>query len=279
MTERRACRALGFPRSSMRYERRVRNDEPELRKRLLELVKIRPRFGYRRIACLLRDEGFKASNNRIHRIWRQEGLKVPRKTKKKRSLGKKPNGCSRHSATHPNHVWSWDFIFDRTESGKTLKMFVVIDEYTRRCISLDVSHCFKSKDVIDRLSELFAMYGLPEHIRSDNGPEFASKAIQQWLKSLGVKTLYIAPGSPWENGYAESFNSRLRDELLNVELFSNASQARYMLNAWQADYNNYRPHGSLDGLTPNEFARRCAGSVPATPPLHQHSDPKPVSSP
>lgn len=279
ITERRACHALEFARSSMRYRPRVRSDEPKIRKRLLELVKLRPRFGYRRTAKLLRDEGFQVSNKRIHRIWRQEGLKVPRKAKKKRSLGKAINGCNRLTATHANHVWSWDFIFDRTESGQALKMFVVIDEYTRRCMTLDVSRCFKSEDVINRLSELFAIFGMPEHIRSDNGPEFTSKAIRQWLTRLDIETLYIAPGSPWENGYTESFNSRLRDELLNVERFSNVSHARSLLNAWRDDYNNYRPHGSLDGLAPNEFTRRCAGSVPAAPPLHQHSDPKPVSTP
>ncbi len=197
MSERRACRGLGIRRSSLRYKRRVRADEPQLRKRILELVRKRPRFGYRRIAQLLRCEGFRASNKRVHRIWRQEGLKVPKKTREKRALGNGSNACHRHRATHANHVWSWDFIFDRTESGQTLKWFVIIDEFTRRCITLDVSRGFKSTDIIDRLSELFVMYGMPEHIRSDNGPEFIAKAIRDWLSKLGVKTLYIEPGSPW----------------------------------------------------------------------------------
>jgi putative transposase len=267
VSERRACQGLGFRRSSLRYKRRVRADEPQLRKRILELVRKRPRFGYRRIAQLLRSEGFRVSNKRVHRIWRQEGLKVPKNTRKKRALGNGSNACHRHRATHANHVWSWDFIFDRTESGQTLKWFVIIDEFTRRCITLDVSRGFKSNDIINRLSELFVMYGMPEHIRSDNGPEFIAKAIRDWLTTLGVKTLYIEPASPWENGFTESFNSRLRDELLRVEQFANAAHARSAGVAWREDYNDYRPHGSLDGLPPSEFARRCAASATAAPPL------------
>ncbi len=277
MSERRACHGLGFRRSSLRYKRRVRADEPQLRKRILELVRKRPRFGYRRIAQLLRSEGFRASNKRVHRIWRQEGLKVPKKTRKKRALGNGSNACNRHRGMHANHVWSWDFIFDRTESGQTLKWFVIIDEFTRRCITLDVSRGFKSTDIIDRLSELFVMYGIPEHIRSDNGPEFIAKAIRDWLSKLGVKTLYIEPGSPWENGFTESFNSRLRDELLRVEQFANAAHARAAASAWREDYNAYRPHSSLDGLPPSEFARRCAASATATATLQQHSDNLPIS--
>ena len=212
-------------------------------------------------------------------IWRQEGLKVPRKRRKKRSLGTGANACHRMRATHAGHVWSWDFIFDRTESGQTLKIFTIIDEYTRRCITLDVSRSFKAEDIINRLSELFVMYGMPEHIRSDNGPEFIAKAIRRWLKKLGVQTLYVEPGSPWENGYAESFHSRLRDELLAVELFSSVSHARACAIAWREDYNNYRPHSSLGGLPPAEFARRCAASVTAAPSLQQHSDALPVTQP
>ena len=271
MSERRVCRGLGFRRSSLRYRRKVRDDEQRIRKRIFALVRQRPRFGYRRIAQLLRAEGIRVSDKRVHRIWRQEGLRVPRRAKKKRSLGVSRNGCHRHAATHANHVWSWDFLFDRTASGQTLKYFVIIDEYTRRLITLDVSRRFKSEDIIDRLSELFVMYGVPEHIRSDNGPEFIAHALRKWLLKLNVKTLYIEPGSPWENGYIESFNSRLRDELLSTEIFDNLATARAAASAWREDYNNYRPHGALAGLAPEEFARRCPGSVPATPPLHQNS--------
>jgi putative transposase len=279
VSERRACRALEFRRSSLRYRRRVRKDEPKLRARILELVRLRPRFGYRQITRLLRAEGFRVNFKRVYRIWRQEGLKVPKKKRKKRSLGVAANGCHRLRATHANHVWSWDFIYDKTESGRALKLFTIVDEFTRRCITLDVSRSFKARDIINRLSELFVMYGMPEHIRSDNGPEFISKSIQKWLKKLGVQTLYIEPGSPWENGYAESFHSRLRDELLATELFASVDHARACVNAWREDYNNYRPHSSLCGLPPAEFARRCAASVPAAPPLQQHSDPLPVTQP
>lgn len=244
-----------------------------VRKRILELVRQRPRFGYRQITRLLRNEGFRISYQRVYRLWRQEGLKVPRKTKKKRAIGCSNHACHRRRATYPNHVWSWDFIFDRTESGHTLKWFTIVDEYTRRCITLDVSRKFKSKDIIDRLAELFVMYGVPRCIRSDNGPEFIAEAIQGWLKQLGVETLYIEPGSPWENGYAESFHSRLRDELLNCQQFASVAHARGCAVAWQNDYNNYRPHSSLGGIPPAEFARRSAASITAAPSLRQHYEP------
>jgi len=175
-----------------------------------------------------------------------------------------------------NHVWCWDFIFDRTAKGQSLKWLSIVDEYTRRCITLDVSRNMTSEDVINRLAELFTIYGVPEYIRSDNGPEFIAKAIQQWLASLSVKTLYVEPGSPWQNGYAESFHSRLRDELLNMEEFENVAHARAHAHAhaYREDYNGYRPHSSLGGIPPNEFALRCAdsASVAALPPLHQHSE-------
>ena len=272
VSERRACCGLGFGRSSLRYKRRIRSDEPILRKRILELVRKRPRFGYRRIAQLLRAEGFRVGDKRVHRIWRQEGLKVPKTTRKKRALGNGTHACHRRRATHKNHVWSWDFIYDRTASGQTLKWFVIIDEYTRVCLTLDVSRSFKSTDIIDRLSELSVMYGVPEHLRSDNGPEFIAKGLREWLAKLGVETLYIAPGSPWENGYTESFNSRLRDELLRVQEFTSTKHARANAISWRDDYNEYRPHGSLEGLSPSEFARRCAASTAATPSFQLHSE-------
>ena len=216
---------------------------------------------------------------RVYRLWRQEGLKVPRKIRKKRSIGHGDHACHRHRAVHSNHVWSWDFIFDRTVTGQTLKCFTIVDEFTRRCITLDMSRSYRSEDIINRLSELFVMYGTPDYIRSDNGPEFIAKAIQQWLKQLDVKTLYVEPGSPWENGYAESFHSRVRDELLNVEEFSNLAHARACGAAWREDYNDYRPHSSLGGLPPSEFARRSAASVSAKPQLQQHCEPLPVIQP
>lgn len=233
-----------------------------IRKRLHELARQRPRFGYRQMTRLLRLEGFRVSFKRVHRIWKAEGLKVRRKPKKKRAKGKSKNACHRLRAERMNHVWSWDFIFDRTTTGHSLKWLSIVDEHTRRCITLDVGRSMTSEDVINRLAELFVMYGVPECIRSDNGPEFIAKAIGQWLTSLDVKTLYVEPGSPWQNGYAESFHSRLRDELLNMEEFDSVRHARAHAAAWREDYNGYRPHSSLGGLPPDEFARRCADSAP-----------------
>ena len=221
---------------------------------MLQLARRRPRFGYRRIAALLRGEGFRASNSRILRLWRKEGLKVPQKKRKKRRLGNSANGCHRRQAEHQDHVWAWDFIFDKTTAGSPLKWLSIVDEYTRECLTLKCDRSITSEDVIDTLAELFAMRGVPEHIRSDNGPEFVAKAIQCWLEQLGVETLYVEPGSPWENGYAESFHSRFRDEFLATEEFESLATARKLTTAWKEDYNHYRPHSSLGYVAPVEFA-------------------------
>jgi putative transposase len=245
-------------------------------RRMLELARWRPRFGYRRIGALLQAEGWRASFTRIYRLWRREGLKVPQKKRKRRGLGNSENGCNRRRAERKDDVWCWDFVFDRTASGSQLKWLSIIDEYTRESLALKVDRNITSEDVIDRLAELFAMRGVPSCIRSDNGPEFVSKAIQRWLQQVGVETLYIEPGSPWENGYAESFNSRFRDEFLSVEIFESLSSAQRLTRHWQDDYNNYRPHGSLGYVTPCEFAALCAASVPASAPpqptLQQHRE-------
>jgi putative transposase len=266
-SERRACRVLGQPRSSQRRKSKPRDDEAALTRRMRELVRERPRFGYRRIAALLRRDGWRANPKRIYRLWRQEGLKVPRKKRKRRSLGLSENACHCRRAERPDHVWTWDFIFDRTTSGSALKWLSVVDEFTRECLTLKVARGITSEGVIDALAELFAMRGVPQHVRSDNGPEFIAGAIQKWFAQVGVETLYIAPGSPWENGYAESFHSRLRDEFLALEEFENVAAARKLTTAWQDDYNHHRPHSSLGYSTPAEFAARWAASAtaPATP--------------
>ncbi|TWT41520.1 IS2 transposase TnpB [Botrimarina hoheduenensis] len=279
LSERRACKAIRQPRSSQRYQSKPRSDEPRLVKRMLQLVRRRPRFGYRRVAALLRSEGFGASESRILRLWRKEGLKVPGKKRKRRRLGLAENGCDRRRAAHRNHVWTWDFVFDKTTGGSQLKWLSIIDEHTRECLALKCDRSITSEDVIDTLAELFAMHGVPEHIRSDNGSEFTAKAIRRWLGQLGVGTLYIEPASPWQNGYAESFHSRLRDEFLAVEEFESLAAARKLTAAWREDYNHHRPHGSLGYLTPAQFAARCPASAPkaasATPqqpsPLQQGS--------
>ncbi len=204
---------------------------------------------------------------------------MPQKKRKKRRLGNSANGCHRRQAEHQDHVWAWDFIFDKTTAGSPLKWLSIVDEYTRECLTLKCDRSITSEDVIDTLAELFAMRGVPEHIRSDNGPEFVAKAIQCWLEQLGVETLYVEPGSPWENGYAESFHSRFRDEFLATEEFESLATARKLTTAWKEDYNHYRPHSSLGYVAPVEFAARCTASAPklfsATPqttsPLQQCS--------
>jgi putative transposase len=274
-SERRACRVLNQPRSSQRRKAKPRDDEAALVKRMRELVRRHPRYGYRFIAAKLRQEGWRVNFKRTHRLWRQEGLKVPRKKRKRRSLGASENACHCRRAERPNHVWTWDFVFDRTASGSALKWLSIIDEFTRECLCLKVARSITSEDVIDALAELLAMRGVPQHIRSDNGPEFVALAVQKWLGKVGVQTLYIAPGSPWENGYAESFHSRFRDEFLALEVFDNVAAARKLTAAWKDDYNNHRPHSSLGYLTPAEFAARWAASAPApatpAPPLQQPS--------
>ena len=271
VSERRACKALDQPRSSQRYSARPRDDEPALVKRMLELVRRRPRFGYRRIGRLLRAEGWRTGLARVFRLWRKEGLKVPQKRRKRRRFGTSANACDRRRAEHVNDVWCWDFVFDRTASGSTLKWLSVVDEHTRECLALKVDRSITSEDVIDTLAELFAMRGVPKHIRSDNGPEFIAQAIRRWLGQVEVEALYIEPGSPWENGYAESFHSRLRDEFLALEVFESLPAARRLTAVWRHDYNHERPHSSLDYRTPVGFAAACAASAPATPALQQHT--------
>jgi transposase InsO family protein len=285
-SERRACRVLDQPRSSQRRRSRPRSDEAALVKRMLELVRKHPRYGYRMITAKLRQAGWRVNAKRIYRLWRKEGLKVPKKKRKRRRLGSSENACHRRRAEHKDHVWCWDFIFDRTESGSPLKWLSIEDEYTRECLCLKVDRSITSEDVIDTLAELFAMRGVPEHVRSDNGPEFIARAIRQWLEQLEVKTLYIDPGAPWENGYAESFHSRFRDEFLASEVFENLAAARELTTAWKENYTHHRPHSSLGYLTPTQFAARCTASAPkshsATPnapsPLQQCSGTNPVLS-
>ena len=175
-----------------------------------------------------------------------------------------------------DHVWCWDFVFDRTTNGSPLKWLSIVDEYTRECLTLKVDRGITSEDVIDTLAELFAMRGVPTSIRSDNGPEFVAGAIQRWLRHVSVETRYVAPGSPWENGYAESFHSRLQDEFLVTEVFESLAAARQLSTAWKEDYNHHQPHSSLGYVTPTEFAARCAAAAPASatpqPTLQQHSE-------
>ena len=233
--------------------------------RVLELVRKYPRYGYRMITAKLRQEGWRVNFKRVYRLWRQEGLKVPKKTRKKRRLGHRGNSCTRHRAEHKDHIWTWDFIHDRTATGQPLKWFAITDEYTRECLALEVDRGITSDRILDILTNLFQTRGIPKHIRSDNGPEFIAKAIQNLEETTDLKMLYIQPGSPWENGFAESFFSRLRDELLNVEEFANLAEARWFAGQRMQEHNEERPHSSLGYRTPSEFARQCFPSVACAP--------------
>ena len=264
VSERRACRTLGQPRSTQRYQAQTPDDEARLVHQMLELVRQHPRFGYRRIWALLVADGWRVNVKRIERLWRREGLKVPRKPRKKRRLGSSANACHRRRAERMNDVWCWDFVFDHTTRGTTLKWLSIVDEFTRECLTLKVDRRLTAEDVIDTLAELFAARGVPRHIRSDNGPEFIAKAIQKWTQQLEIGTLYIAPGAPWENGYAESFHSKLRDEFLGTEIFESLHEARQLTTQWKRGYNQVRPHSSLGYVTPAAFAAACAASVRPT---------------
>jgi putative transposase len=254
VSQRRACRVLGQHRSAQRQEpKKAKEGEERLLARMLELVRQRPRFGYRRICVLLRREGWRVNRKRVYRLWRQQGLKVPRKQRKKRRLGSSANSCVRRPAEYKGHVWAWDFLHDRTADGRSLKWFTLVDEYTRECLALEVRRGMTAKAVGDVLAGVVRERGAPAHIRSDNGPEFIAKGIRAWMAETGLETLYIAPGAPWENGYGESFNSKVRDELLNAEEFTSVLEAQVLAKEWKRDYNHVRPHSSLAYRTPAEY--------------------------
>jgi putative transposase len=221
---------------------------------LLVLHVKHPRYGYRRITIKLREKGWFINFKRVYRLWCQEGLKIHKRQHKKLSTGCSENACNHKRPEYYNHIWSYDFLSERLENGRLVKLLVVIDEFTRECLAIDVNQKIKGSDVVEVLRYLFAVRGCPAYIRSDNGPEFVSKIVQNWIKNCGVDTLYIAPGSPWENGYVESFNSKLRDELLNRELFLHIDELRYVVDRWRMDYNHYRPHSSLNYMAPAAFA-------------------------
>ena len=256
LSERKACKVLGQARSTQRYKPKLPDKDKPVIKDLLELHTEHPRYGYRRITIKLREKDWLINFKRVYRLWCQEGLKVPRKQCKKLHAGTSENSCDRKKAEYYNPVWSYDFVCERLENGRKVRMLVVIDEFTRECLALDAAKHFKGKDVVEVLRYLFAVRGCPKYIRSDNGPEFVSKAVQKWLEVSGVDTLYVAPGSPWENGYVESFNSRLRDEFLNRELFLHIDELRYVADRWRMDYNHYRPHSSLGYMAPAAYAAK-----------------------
>ena len=271
VSQRRVCRVVGQPRSTQRYEARQAGDEPALLQAIATLVRKHPRFGYRRIWALLRADGWRINLKRVHRLWKREGYRVPVKKVKKRRLGVSANGIQRRKAELINDVWAWDFVHDRDERGRALRWLVIEDEFTRESLVLEVARSMKATDVLDVLAELIAVRGAPRHIRSDNGPEFIAREIRRFLGHAGVETLYIEPGAPWQNAYAESFNSRLRDEFLATESFADLAEAREMSTWWRGEYNHRRPHSSLGYVAPATFASSLrepsveAAPLPAAP--------------
>jgi putative transposase len=261
---RRACKALGQPRTTQRRVWTIPDDEAPLVKRMIELATQYGRYGYRIVTGMLRNEGWRVNHKRVERLWRQEGLKVPQRQRRRRRLWLNDGSCVRQRPQHKNHVWSYDFVQSRTSDGRAIRMLTVLDEYTRECLAIDVERKLTAEDVLVQLTDLFVRRGVPKHLRSDNGSEFTAESVRTWLERLGVGTLYIEPGSPWENGYIESFNGRLRAEFLNGELFDTLLEAKVLTERWRKEYNTIRPHSSLGYRPPAPAAIQPAVSG-ATP--------------
>jgi putative transposase len=245
VSERRACLVLGQARSTQRHTLKSSAYEDRLVEQMIDLAIRYGRYGYRRITGMLRWQGWRVNHKRIERLWRREGLKVPKKQPKRSRLWLGDGSCIRRRPEYRNHVWAYDFVADRTHDGRPLKMLVIIDEFTRECLAIEVARQMKSIDVLQVLADLFVEHGAPVYIRSDNGPEFTAELIRRWLARVDVGTLFIAPGSPWENGYVESFNGKFRDEHLNGEIFYTLQEAQVLIEYWRREYNTIRPHSSL----------------------------------
>jgi transposase InsO family protein len=285
VSERRACTTLKQPRSTQRYRGCKRSKDAALCAELRRISAAHPRAGYRMARALLRRAGMEINTTRVQRLWRQEGLKVPRRQRKRQRLGGSEGGTQRLAAERVNHVWSYDFVFDQSADGRRLKWLPICDEFSRELVALEVERRMEASDIIRILdAAVIERGGPPQFIRSDNGPEFIAQAVQEWIARRGFATLYIKPGSPWQNAYIESFNSRFRDEFLNRELFSGLTEAKVLGKDYRRDYNTRRPHSSLDYQTPGEFAQRSLAAASATlrqpqgcapSPEHQTSNPKP----
>jgi putative transposase len=250
VTERRACRVLSVNRTAYRYEPVRLPDEDDIRAAIIYKACNFGRVGYRMVTDMMRNEGVRINHKRVERIWREEGLKLPKKQTKKRRLWLNDGSCVRLRPLHRNHVWSYDFVEDKTANGKKIRFLNIIDEFTHECLASIPRRSWRNNDIIEVLSGLMITRGCPEYLRSDNGSEFTANILRQWLSSVGVITAYIEPGSPWENGYCESFNARMRDEYLNGELFGNLYEATVLTRQWVAYYNSVRPHSSLGGKPP-----------------------------
>jgi transposase InsO family protein len=265
MSERHACRLLGQWRGTQRYESIQRPDEDELTGAVIALASQYGRYGYKKIAALLQMAGWAVGRDRVEQIWRREGLKVPKKQRPRRRLWLNDGSCIRLRPERANHVWSYDFVSARTHDGRTLRILTLIDEYTRECLALQVARRLNHRDLIETLSDVMLWRGIPKHIRSDNGPEFVAQQLRQWLKTLGTEPLYIEPGSPWENGYCESFNGKLRDECLNGEIFYSLKEAQIVIGQWRQQYNTVRPHAALGYRPPAPGAYTPASSPVSRP--------------
>lgn len=259
---------LHQPRSTQRHEVIVRDDEDALTKDIVELASSYGRYGYRRITVMLRHSGWAVNHKRVERLWRREGLRVPKKQPRRGRLWLNDGGCVRLRPEHKDHVWAYDFVSARTHDGRSFKMLVIVDEFTRECLAIDVARHLTSDDLLERLCWLMTTREVPKHVRSDNGPEFTAKAVREWLKKVGVQTLVIEPGSPWENGYVESFNGKLRDELLKGEIFYSLREAQVLIEMWRKHYNTIRPHSSLgyrppapQVVTPRAAAEPCSAAL------------------
>jgi putative transposase len=259
VSERRACAVLGQQRSTQRKVPRAADDEAALTESIIDLARQYGRYGYRRITALLRAEGWRCNHKRVERIWRREGLKVPARQPKRGRLWLADGSCVRLQPERPNHVWAYDFVEDRTRDGRKFRMLNVVDEFTRECLAIRVGRQLRAADVIDVLSDLFILRGVPGHVRSDNGPEFAATAVKGWITGVGARTAFIEPGSPWENGYVESFNGKLRDELLNAEVFNTLAEAKVLIEHWRCHYNTVRPQVPSRGVL--EIAVAVSGVV------------------
>ena len=265
VSQRRACKVVLQARSTQRYCGRKRSKDAALSAELRRISAEHPRAGYRMATAFLRRAGMEINAKRVQRLWRLEGLRVPRRQRKRQRLGNSENGTQRLSAERVNHVWSYDFVFDQTEDGRRLKWLPICDEFSRELVALEVERRMEAKDVIRILDQaVMARGSAPEFIRSDNGPEFVAKAVQEWIARRGFKTLYIKPGAPWQNAYSESFNSRFRDEFLNREAFASLLEAKVLGKEHRQRHNQQRPHSSLDYQTPSEFAKRSHAAASAT---------------
>jgi len=266
VSERRACKVISQPRMTQRYKIKQPDRDKALTTEIKKLAQRHKRYGYRMIAAKLRQSGWIVNHKRVQRIWQKEGLQVPYRRKFKKAKGSSENSCAVKKAEYANHVWTYDFMGDQTEDGRKLKLLTVLDEFTRESLAIEVGRSLRAKDVIAVLEYLFMVRGAPKFIRSDNGPEFIADKIKKWLEQKHVGTLYIEPGSPWENGYIESFNGRLRDEILDRELFYSVKEAKVIVEDWRLEYNNHRPHSGLGYMTPAAFA---AGCIPSASPTAQ----------